>query len=219
VTRPSARFLSQLAHDLRSPLNVIGSTLTELAQESGLNTADREQIVNLSQRAVGRLMTLADRLGLASRLGQPFDLALERRDLSALSRKTISAFIPEHLRRRIEMTATYADGPIEIVADGALVEVLVLELLSNANRFAKRAVRIDVSIAETAVLTVEDDGEGIREDERATLFEPFADRRSRTGMGMGLWLARRLAELHQGTVVVEHLVTGTRQRLTLPLAQ
>ncbi len=216
MSRPSSRFLSQLAHDLRSPLNVIGSTLTEVAQETGLTSADRDQIVTLSQKAVGRLLSLSDRLALASRLGQPFELNRVPFDLCAVTREAIAQFTTAQLRRGIEVVSALPDLPVRVDGDAALMTALILELLTNANRFARRKFRVELATGAVTTLTVDDDGAGIPEDERGRLFEPFAERRSRTGLGMGLWLARQLAELHQGTLVVESLPTGTRQRLALP---
>lgn len=219
MTAPSPRFLSQLAHDLRSPLNVIGSTLTELAQEAGVSTADRAMIVTLSQRAVGRLISLSDRLGLASQLAEPFSVDLVPLDLKALTQATVDAFRPAHLRKRIDVVTAFPEGPVMLEGDAVLLTTLLLELVANANRFARRMFRIEITVGTTTRLTVEDDGEGVREDERACLFEPFAERRSRSGLGMGLWLARRLAELHGGTILVEHLTPGTRAVISLPASK
>lgn len=217
MSRPSARFLSQLAHDLRSPLNVIGSTLNELSLETGLTPADRAQIVSLSQRAVGRLVTLSDRLALASRLEHPLEVTRSSLDLVKLTRDTLALFLQGQLRRRIQVVTVFPETPVPVSADSSLLTTLLLELLTNANRFSHRQFRVEVALGKCASLVVEDDGEGVPEDERALLFEPFGERRSRTGLGMGLWLAKRLAELHLGTLSVEHLSPGTRQILTLPI--
>ena len=197
---------------------MIGSTLAELGQEAALAPVDREQIVKLSQRAVGRLIQLSDRLALASRLEQPFEIVRAPADLVKLTRETLEQFVATQLRQRIKATSAFPQTPVPVAVDSALIATALLELITNANRFARRQLRVEVSIqAEAAVIAVEDDGEGVKEDERPLLFEPFAERRSRTGLGMGLWLAQRLVELHGGTITVEPLAAGTRQRLTLPL--
>ncbi|MHB8873763.1 MAG: sensor histidine kinase [Myxococcaceae bacterium] len=217
MTRPSSRVLSQLAHDLRSPLNVIGGTLTELSSEGVLTAAERAQIVALSQRAVERLLSLSNRLALAASLEHPVEPALAPLDLVQLTRDTLEKFVPGQLRRRVEVVTAFPATAVLVRADSSLLTALLLELLSNANRFARRKLHVAVSMGESAVVTVEDDGEGVPEDERAVLFEPFAERRSRTGLGMGLWLARSLAGQHGGTLTVDFLAPGTRQQLTLPI--
>ncbi len=218
MTQPSERFLAQLAHDLRSPLNVIGSSLLELSQDSGLPQGDRDQVITLAQRGVARLLVLSDRLALAARLAHPIEVKPQAQDLVAFTRRVVDAFVPAQLRKRLEVVSLFPPAPAPIQAEVALLEVLLLELLTNANRFARKVLRVEIAVGPTLVLTVDDDGEGILPDERPMLFEPFAERRSRTGLGMGLWLARRLAELHHGTLTAEHLDPGTRLRLVLPLS-
>ena len=216
MTRPSAVFLTQLAHDLRSPLSVIGGGLTELAQQAG-STADRDQILELSHRAVGRLLALSDRLFLAGRLETPFDVALGTVDLVKLTLDVLAPFAKAQLRQRIQLVKAFP-AQARVRGEPSLLVPLLLELLTNANRFVRRELRVEILQSESAiVLNVDDDGPGVKEDERARLFEPFAERRSRTGLGMGLWIAQRLAQIHDGTLTVEPLAAGTRQQLTLPV--
>jgi signal transduction histidine kinase len=167
---------------------------------------------------VKRLLGLSDRLELAARLDQPLELTLQPVDLTRLTRETLESFVPGNLRRRVEVVTAFPSEGATMLADATLLPRLLLELLSNANRFARRLLRVEVTLGESAMVRVEDDGEGVKEDEQALLFEPFAERRSHTGLGMGLWLAKRLAELHRGTLIVERLPVGTRQQLTLPIS-
>ncbi len=212
------RFLAQLAHDLRSPLNVVASTLTDLIREpSDLNPTDRALMLTLSQRAVARLVGLSDRLSLASRVGNGLEATLQPFDLVALTRQTLETFIAGELRRRIEVVTTFADSPAMVRADLVLLPMLLRELFSNANRHARRQFRVTVTGGSMPGVAVEDDGEGIPVEERPLIFEPFAERRSRTGLGMGLWLAKALAEIQFGVLTVESRSPGTRQSLQLPL--
>jgi signal transduction histidine kinase len=215
------RFLAQLAHDLRSPLNVVASTLTDLMREpSDVSPADRTLMLTLSQRAVARLVGLSDRLSLASRVNNGLEATLQPVDLVALTKETLQAFTTAELRRRIEVVTQFPNLPVMVRADVGLLPTLLRELYSNANRYARRQFRVEVSNGgDKAIVAVEDDGEGIAVEERPLIFEPFAERRSRTGLGMGLWLARSLAQVQFGTVVVEHRSPGTRQLLQLPVAK
>ena len=216
MTRPSSWFLSQLAHDLRSPLNVIGSTLAELGQDDKLTAADRLQVVTLCQRAVRRLILLSDRLSMAARLEQPIETALAPVDLAKLTRDTLEQFVATQLRRRIQVVSAFPESQVKVHADASLVAMLLLELLTNANRYARQLVRVELKVAESATVTIDDDGEGFKEDP-AALFEPFAERTSRTGLGMGLWIAKSLAVANHGTLTIERLSVGTRQQLTFPI--
>ncbi len=217
---PSARLFQQLAHDLRSPLNVIDNTLTELTDTADLTGADREQILRLSQRAVKRLIMLSDRLFLAARLEEPgFAVALGPVDFAQTTQETVTQFLAEQQRKGVDVARVNPNAPMMIRGDRALLRSMLLELLSNAHRCTRKHVRVELcEVGGSAVLSVEDDGPGVNEAERALLFQSFAERSSATGLGMGLWLARRLAEEHQGTLTVEGLSPGTRQRFVVPLA-
>lgn len=214
------RFLSQLAHDLRSPLNVVASTLTDLMREpSELDPTDRTLMLTLSQRAVARLVGLSDRLSVASRVDNGLEASLQPLDLVAHTKALLAPFVATELRRRIEVATEFPREKVMVRADAALLTMLLRELLSNANRFARRKFRVEVFSGQKTGVMIDDDGEGIPPEERVLTFEPFADRRGRTGLGMGLWLAKSLAEVQFGSLTVEHLPVGTRQILHLPVLQ
>ncbi len=217
MSTPTTRLLAQLAHDVRSPLGILDNALAGLSGEDALTGDERARMLDLGQRAVARLLALTDRLALASRLDEPAPLVLAPVDLLQLTRDTLAQFLPSQRRRRLEVLTALPAGPVPVLVDAPLVRLALLELLGNATRFGHRVVSVALTLGAEAVLTVEDDGPGVPEDERALLFTPFADRRGRTGLGMGLWLAQRVAELHGGRLVLEPLTPGTRQRLTLPV--
>jgi signal transduction histidine kinase len=100
------------------------------------------------------------------------------------------------------------------------------ELLINAIRHARRTVRLGVEIdAGEARVFVEDDGQGIPADRHATLFQRFAPRPSRAGLGLGLSIAHDVAAAHGGRLTLEASTlppgrpgtTGARFVLRLPL--
>jgi signal transduction histidine kinase len=220
VTRaPLPRFLAQLAHDLRSPLNVVGGALRELKPgplpQSG---GDRAALLALGERAVTRMLVLADRLALASRVSDGLSPGLERCDLVALTQRAIATFSATSLRKKLALTAALPAHEVIVRADAELMLALLSELLSNASRHARRNVKVELTVDDGVTVSIDDDGPGIAAAERGRLFEPFADRIGQVGLGMGLWLARSLAELHGGTVSLEPLTPGTRQRLHLQRA-
>ena len=111
-------------------------------------------------------------------------------------------------------------------ADGSKVERIVENLLANTVRHTPASATIWVSVTATdegALLAVEDDGAGVAEELRETIFEPFqqgpdAPRHS-PGVGVGLTLVRRFAELHGGRAWVEStLGQGATFSVALPLA-
>jgi signal transduction histidine kinase len=101
-------------------------------------------------------------------------------------------------------------GP-KVMADQRRFEQILVNLLANANRFTPPGGRITVEVREEGsdvVIAVSDTGPGIPESEREAIFQPFyrskaGSQRGSSGMGMGLAIAKSLAELHGGRIWVE----------------
>jgi signal transduction histidine kinase len=215
----TAGLLSQLAHDLRTPLSVVMGSLAELEETAPVLPApERTLMVAMIHRAVARLLTLSDRLALAAGVEHGLTPTLESRDLTRLTCTAVDTFTREHLHPRLKLLTIWPHVPIKARVDSALVGTLLLELLTNANRFALTSVTVEISNGRGISVCVDDDGPGVATDERERLFQPFAVRTHRHGLGMGLWLARALAQLHHGVLTVEPRPggEGTRQRFWLP---
>lgn len=222
------RFLSQLAHDLRSPLNVIGSTLAELQrQPSELSLEEQTAMIQLASRSVARLLAVSDRLGIAGRLEQgekELLVQLQPVDLNEVAQKAVAQFSNHEKRSRLELQTVWSAQPVKVLGDPVLLSQVVLELLSNANRTGRKSLRIEVAGGEHACVWVDDDGEGFPLDEQQLMFQAFVERRGRS-LGLGLWLAHSLAGLHQGKIStqVSQLTPrtegkpGARVGLQLPL--
>jgi PAS domain S-box-containing protein len=201
-------FLEAVSHDLRTPLtSILGSALTleqtrmELQKEDALDLVRRiAQNARKLERLLGDLLDL-DRL-------QRGIVSPQRRvtDLDELVRRAVAE--TENLQGRhvgVEVE------PIEVSVDGAKVERILENLLANALRHTTadthvwvRARREDGGV----LLLVEDDGPGIPEDLRDAVFEPFRQAPGSAaehspGVGVGLSLVRRFAELHGGRAWVQ----------------
>ena len=200
-------FLEAVSHDLRTPLtSILGSALT--LQTSGLDIP-REDALDLLRRIASnarkleRLLTDlldVDRLqrGIVTPQRHPVDVGeLVRRSVEEVDVPTA---------RRVEV-----DAPSLLVdVDAAKVERIVENLLSNAIRHTPSQSRIWVRLEERpdgVLITVEDDGPGVPEDLREAIFEPFRQApgpaHHAPGVGIGLSLVARFAELHGGRAWVE----------------
>jgi len=205
-------FLHAVSHELRTPLtSVLGIALT--LQRSDVELAGDEEA-----ELVGRLASNARRLDLLLRDLLDLDRLdrgileprLEPADVGALVSRMI--FDMETLKPR----RVHAQTPsVVIPIDPSKVERIVENLLANAVRHTPGDAAIWVGVAQVddgAVISVEDDGPGVPEELRTRVFEPFqqaADGAAPSpGLGIGLSLVARFAELHRGRVWVEERPGG-----------
>ena len=166
---------------------------------------------------LARLQTLAgELLDLARVDGVTRAPASERLDLAAL----VAAEVARYGDQRVAVRVAEA----WVAADPALLVRLVRNLVDNATRHARTAVTVTVEAEDSvAQLRVWNDGAPIPEAERERVFEPFtrldeARATDEGGAGLGLSIARRVAEMHGGSLVVEPCDDGAAFLASLPLA-
>ena len=209
-------FLSALAHDLMNPLaSVRGQTQIlrrrlargEPLDEARLN-AGLEGIDVASARMTRLLDELADVMRLRS--GQEVDLRRESTDLVALTRRTATEQDRITERHAIQVESTVD----ELIGfwDGPRLERVLGNLLGNAIKYSPEGGEIIARVAREggdgageAVLSVEDHGVGIPAADLNHIFEPFrraGNVESIAGSGIGLAGAKRIVELHNGTITV-----------------
>jgi signal transduction histidine kinase len=184
---------------------------------------------------VADIVAESDRLGglvddlLALAASERGTLAIERRhiDLAAVARDTVRRAGPLAAERGIDLVGP-ADGEahLPVVGDPDRLVQLLLVLVDNASRHSPPGGRVMVTAGEegrrVASVYVDDQGPGVPPESREAIFEPFArlpGSRSAAdaGSGLGLAIARRIAELHGGTLVAADAPGGgARFVLSLP---
>jgi signal transduction histidine kinase/putative methionine-R-sulfoxide reductase with GAF domain len=200
-------FLQAVSHDMRTPLtSILGSAVT--LEQAGLDLP-REDVVDLLQRIASNARKLerllSDLLDL-DRLQRGIITPQRRRtDVGALVREAVREF--EQLGGR---EVLFVSGPLPAEVDPPKVERIVENLLSNASRHTPPDRRIWARVERTddgILLTVEDEGDGVPDDLKDAIFEPFRQAPGPAtvspGVGVGLSLVARFAELHGGRAWVE----------------
>lgn len=192
-----------LSHEMRTPLARVRFAAAVLEGEVAPQLRPQLRAVNSDVQQIDNL--ISDMLDYA-RLDHPGlrmecqDTPLEPWLLHAL------AGAPPHERR---VTTIRVDDLDSAWMEPRLMELALNNLLANALRYAKTQVRVSISRdGATQHLVVEDDGEGIPEGDRATIFRAFARldtsrNRETGGFGLGLAIVARIAALHRGRVVAE----------------
>jgi len=223
--RERDQFLAMLAHELRNPLSVISNSLELLN-----NTAEVQKSgpLEMAIRQTGVIARLLDDLLDVSRFANnKFNLNIANIGLSVVIANAVDACRRNLLLKRQHLTTSIA-GDVVVSGDPTRLVQLISNLLINASKYTPADGRIDIrSSAEGSMveISVKDTGIGIQPELLATLFEPFvqADQgleRSQGGLGLGLALARTIAELHGGSIRATSagIGTGSEFIVRLPIA-
>ncbi len=223
--RAKDEFLAMLGHELRNPLDVIGSAVRVLDSrpEADATALQARAIIERQVRQLGRLVDdLLDvgrvTTGKITLVRVPVDLAeTAHRCATGL---TASGRPPPH---RIGVRAE----PTWVAADQARLEQIVMNLLSNAVKYTPAGGEIAVTVdgdGQTARLSVTDTGEGLAPEMIERVFDLFfqGERtldRAGGGLGIGLTLVRRLIELHGGRVAVASAGLGRGSTFSVEMPQ
>jgi K+-sensing histidine kinase KdpD len=200
-------FLDAVSHELRTPLaSVLGIALTLGRPEIDLSEPEARDLINRLQTNARKLeRLLSDLLDLDRLVRGIVEPNRRPTDVGALVRGVVEA---AELPGDHEITVQ-AD-PLVLPIDAAKVERIVENLLANAARHAPAATGIWVSATGSdggVLITVEDNGPGVPPELRAAVFEPFRQGPDRSqhspGVGIGLSLVARFAEIHGGRAWVE----------------
>jgi len=200
-------FVSNVSHELRSPLTAI-KIMTETLQDGADPTAAKEFLENIARETDRMIALVEDLLDLARLESGRLDLRFDSVDLSALIRDAVSSQSTRASKLGIRLEAVTPSNGAAIAGDRDMLTQVVVNLLDNAlrNTPSGGAVTARVSSTDSAVaVDVEDTGIGIASDALPHVFERFyvVDRsraKSTGGTGLGLAIVKHIVEAHGGSV-------------------
>jgi PAS domain S-box-containing protein len=220
-------FISMLSHELRNPLAAImvGVSLLDLDVE----TEKSRGIKEIMKRQSAHLCRLVDDLLDLTRINMnKVKLKKERVELRTLAKAVAEDFAEQFKEKGVRLETSIASGSLYLEADPARLTQIIGNLLHNAAKFTETggATLLTVTKQENqAVICVEDNGIGIQPEILPDLFHPFVQLdnsldRSNGGLGLGLSIAKGMAELHGGSVSAfsEGLGKGACFTVHLPLS-
>jgi two-component system sensor histidine kinase QseC len=219
------QFASDAAHELRTPIAALKLEVYNLTRSPGTDG----ELARELERTVERLGHIVEQiLDLYRSSPDRYNATFEPIDLSALAREVLAETFDAFERKAQQIEFDGAPCPID--GDRFALRTLLQNLLSNANKYTPHGGRVLVGVQcmdDNAVLTVEDSGPGIAEDQRDSIFERFyrigRDRHpsGEPGCGLGLAIVQRLVALHHGEIRVGHsrFDTGAAFTVSLPLAE
>lgn len=227
--RRKDEFLATLAHELRNPLAPIRNSLEILSLAGDAPDAVRAQRERI-ERQVGHLQRLIEDLLDVSRITTgKMRLQTEPLALGEALEVALEASAPALGRAGVAVEVRAPDEPVRLVGDRVRLAQVFTNLLVNAAKFTESGGRVTVSVSVaggTVSVAVADTGVGFPPELGPALFDLFTqgDRslnRSQSGLGIGLALVRRLAEMHGGTATAASAGPGTGATftVTLPIAE
>ncbi|HEX3009429.1 MAG TPA: hybrid sensor histidine kinase/response regulator transcription factor, partial [Bacteroidales bacterium] len=227
LTAHKIDFLTNISHELKTPLSLIIGPLEKITEQVKPATL-KEQLADVRQNAM-KMGSLIHQMMEASRQEvDGFGLIVSRTDIIAFIRSVASVFEKPLAGRSITVNIANEMPSLYIEADVLKLEVILNNILSNASKFAPEGSHIDITIEDLkdqVKIAVADEGPGIDPQDLPHIFERFFQSRhplpqNREGSGVGLSIVKEYVQLHRGTVKVlsdrEH---GTCVEILLPQVQ
>jgi signal transduction histidine kinase len=220
LDRARKQFIANASHELRTPIFSLGGFLELLADED-LDEETRRAFLAQIRGQVDRMRNLAVELLDLSRLeAGALELRPEPTDVGQLAREIAAEFTPAAAQHDSEVTLDLRPEPIELECDPERVAQVLRILLDNALRHTPPGTGVQVSAARSnghVRLEVSDAGLGIKRQNMPHIFEPFfTSNEQAQGAGLGLAIARELAERMHGRLTVRSGPGRTTFSLVLP---
>ncbi|MDQ6803192.1 MAG: ATP-binding protein [Acidobacteriota bacterium] len=226
------RFMADASHELRTPISILQGEADVALSRPDRSAADYRTSIEIMGKAALKLTRIVQDLFLLARTDAgTYPISKSRFYLDEVVAECVRVMRSVAVAKRIELTC---DSPSDlvVVADEELIQRLILNLVDNAVKFTGESGRVSVRVAREAgtyVVRVTDNGPGIPAEDQAHLFERFfRGNRSRglrsvigraaSGAGLGLSIARWIAEVHAGRLVLESSdALGTTFAVNLPI--
>jgi PAS domain S-box-containing protein len=220
-------FLASLSHELRTPLNAILGYARML--RTGILGPERYEkgIETIERNATSLTQMVEDVLDISRIVSGKLRLRVQPVELPEIVRNAIDAVTPAADAKGVRIEAILDPQAAPVSGDPERLQQILWNLLSNAVKFTERSGRIQVRLQRVnshVEISVSDTGIGIAPEFLPHVFERFrqADAgiaRARSGLGLGLAIAKQLTEMHGGTIEASSggLGTGATFRVKLPL--
>jgi PAS domain S-box-containing protein len=227
ASRLKDEFLASLSHELRTPLNAIVGYARML--RSGILPQDRQPnaIETIERNATSLTQIVEDVLDVSRIVSGKIRLNVQTVDVPDIVARAIEGIVPAADAKGVRLERIVDPHATPIAGDPERLQQILWNLLTNAVKFTPRGGKVQVRLERVdsqVAVTVSDTGIGIPPEFLPHVFERFRQAdggiaRERGGLGIGLSIARQLAEMHGGTIDVESAGPGQGAtfRLKIPL--
>ncbi len=212
-------FFTSIAHEIKTPLSLIKGPLENIL-DMEITDQRMHKSLKVMEMNTERLLSLINQLLDFRKIeGNRLSLNYTLQDVVKLLRETVIRFEPSIVQSGKSVTVTCNVDTLEVPIDKEEVTKVLSNLLNNALKYAAREIIVQLRCDENDfTITVSTDGEIIPPERRKSIFEPFyqLDEAS-SGVGLGLSLARSIAELHKGYLDLSVSPDGKYNCFTLML--
>ena len=218
-------FFTEIAHEIRTPLTLIKGPM-DCILEMNIKNPSLQRYLNAMSQNTKRLLDLTHQLLDFRKVGTkkliPNFMMV---DVVSLLRETVERFEPTIQQRKKEIALQISTDECMAAIDREAVVKILSNLFNNGLKYALHAIKVELRVDESYFsVLVSSDGEKITDEMAEKIFDPFfrlqQNDSNTSGVGMGLPMARSLAELHHGTLYLDTSVPEMNVFiLRLPLAQ
>jgi two-component system, OmpR family, sensor histidine kinase CiaH len=219
------RFVADASHELRTPLTALKTSMEVGLRDKKLTTKKAKKIISDNLESVNQTQSLVNNLLSLARYDQNGqNLKFEEIDLSEIVERSVEKIKPLADQKNIKISLKLDE--VVVSGDKNSLERMITIFLDNAVKYTDKNGKIKVKIKRSknkAVIKISDNGRGIPEENLPYIFDRFYrvdDSRCKDdvcGYGLGLSVAKKIIDLHQGKIEVEsQLGEGTAFAITLP---
>lgn len=207
------RMISNISHDLRTPLTAMLGYIEALRKDESLTEKEQEDFLRIAAEKGATLQRLIQEFFEMARLDEIEDIDISQIDLAELTRTTILGFYPEFAAADIIPITAIPEHPVYIYGNEDYLRRVLNNLISNALRYGADGQEIGLTVhtdEQTAFVEVWDNGKGISPEDLPHIFERlYTIETSRNtalrGTGLGLTIAKSLIEKQGGKIIAESI--------------
>ena len=214
-------FFLGMVHEIRTPMTMMKLSLDSLQKDE---THDGEAVQSIQENLEYMQDTVNGILNFHKRKSDGIRLVLTKTDLTRICKSLTKKFRETAQIKGLKLELSVPDEPVFVMADEPFLAKIIMNMLSNAFKYAKTTVTLTLSYEKDNVnVQVKDDGPGVKDSEKDKIFGMFykaaGDKIAEaSGLGVGLAYSRKLAEHHDGKLILEdNGKEGASFLLTIPL--
>lgn len=225
MLKKQKRFVSDAAHELKTPLTAMKTDLEVTLRDKNLDSESAKKVLAGAIEEINKLHNITNNLLKQSKYqNTSIEEAREEINVKTILENVIKKLTP--IAKEKEQSITQELTDVNLFAVSSAIEELFTNIIDNAIKYNKKhgTVYITSSICgEDVVVKVKDTGIGIDPDDLPFVFEPFyrtdksRTKNSRSGFGLGLAIAKEIVEIHKGKISISSNKEGTEVIVLLPL--